>query len=354
VPSSIDIDTKGRILVGGSSEGTSLESGWVVRLEQDGNRDATFSKTGILENIASPNYSVDQVLVDNELLYVTTVEATTSGVNANLRRFIGDGSVDQSFNNGVAVPLKSNPNSLVAYKGGVLLTPSFVPELVTSIGSSDPAFSATGVSTSRVAVDSLNRIVYSNSTANGHQLGRLLATGVADATFGVSGLTNFSCPTEGKTFGGSIATTLLGADESILALVNCGASARESYLWETAVIRLTPTGIPLQDFGEGGRRTVTNLGLGLAAIMQPDGRVVVLYSAFSTGGTGQVSELKLSRFNANGSVDSIFGSSGTVNLGTGATPWNARSMAYDAGAQRVVVLLQASDSPSFNLLRVWL
>jgi hypothetical protein len=50
----------------------------------------------------------------------------------------------------------------------------------------------------------------------------------------------------------------------------------------------------------------TNLGLGLASIMQPDGRVVVLYSAYSTGDTGQVSELKLSRFNANGSVDSIF------------------------------------------------
>jgi hypothetical protein len=94
--------------------------------------------------------------------------------------------------------------------------------------------------------------------------------------------------------------------------------------------------------------------MGLAAIMQPDGKVVVLYSAYSTSDAGQVSELKLRRFNGNGSVDSIFGSSGIVDLGAGATPWNARAMAYDAGAQRVVVLLQSSDSPSFNLVRVWL
>jgi hypothetical protein len=152
---------------------------------------------------------------------------------------------------------------------------------------------------------------------------------------------------------GSVRAVLAMPNQSVVALVNCGVDARDTYNWQAALVAFSPTGQPVRGFGNNGRLIVNDPGGGKGAVVQPDGKVVVLYSMNSSDSEGYLFEYVLSRYDSSGLLDATFGESGFVKL------WSARKsispvIAYDVSAQRVVVVFPSAGSSSLAMKRVWL
>jgi uncharacterized delta-60 repeat protein len=141
---------------------------------------------------------------------------------------------------------------------------------------------------------------------------RAAAAGSLDSGFGGGGIAS----------SGS-GTRLLGAavqgDGKVVAVGETGASSNATLL----VARFTSRGLLDRSFGAGGlARGLAISGsadagsIGRAVAIQPDGKIVVVGKNTSRDGSAR-DGLLVERFNANGSVDTGFGSHGVVNLLTG-------------------------------------
>jgi uncharacterized delta-60 repeat protein len=356
-PWSIAVDSKGRVVAGGnaylSTDSYGKYTGWVVRLTSNGTLDTTFANTGRLNNFGLPYSSVYGVGFSNEQLYVSA-EQIGSVSTSYLRKVTESGTTDPSFNAGLDVTLNSPSKVLTGFKGGMLVDNL---ELIQANGAVDSFFSAPTRPwwVERLAVDSQERVLYAGAPTNsGFNIGRLLSTGEADSTFGTNGEVTSLCPTDGEmTDAGSVRAVLAMPNQSVVALVNCGVDARDTYNWQAALVAFSPTGQPVRGFGNNGRLIVNDPGGGKGAVVQPDGKVVVLYSMNSSDSEGYLFEYVLSRYDSSGLLDATFGESGFVKL------WSARKsispvIAYDVSAQRVVVVFPSAGSSSLAMKRVWL
>lgn len=116
-------------------------------------------------------------------------------------------------------------------------------------------------------------------------------------------------------------------------LVGGGASAAEGF----TLVRYNADGSLDTTFGSGGRRTYNLPGsydalVSMAA--QPDGKIVMVGQTDDTGNTGP---LALLRVDANGTPDATFGNAGVVTTSVGSDLTQPHDLALDANGKIVVV-----------------
>ena len=131
-------------------------------------------------------------------------------------------------------------------------------------------------------------------------IGRFLANGSPDATFGTGGIVKVDLlPGIGAEF-------LLGlavqSDGKVVAAA--GAYVNETRL--TVALRLTDSGVPDTTFGSGGKVTLSTASSSTSGevVVQPDGKILIAWVDMSTVG-------RITRLLATGALDKKFGTQGT-------------------------------------------
>jgi uncharacterized delta-60 repeat protein len=121
--------------------------------------------------------------------------------------------------------------------------------------------------------------------------------------------------------GGKVATVFTGTEQANAVLVQPdGKIVAAGYTTganeDIAVARYTANGTLDSGFGTGGKVT-TSIGAsddaGFGAVLQPDGKIVVAGGTFN----GSSEDFAVVRYNANGTLDSSFGSGGKVTTSLG-------------------------------------
>jgi len=201
-------------------------------------------------------------------------------------------------------------------------------------GALDPSFGTGGIVTTPIGTDAyLNalvrqpdgKLVAAGGTGNGSQdvfaLARYNANGSLDTSFGSNGVVM-------KPIGLANDTANAVVREPDGKLVVAGQSWDGSrYTFELA--RYNANGSLDTSFGSGGAVT-TAIGqnsLAEALVLQPDGKLVA--AGYSDDGTAPGEVFALARYNPNGTLDTSFGSGGTVTTPIGSN-----------GAEAFALLLQ--------------
>jgi uncharacterized delta-60 repeat protein len=142
---------------------------------------------------------------------------------------------------------------------------------------------------------------------------RLDSDGSFDPTFGVGGVVRAALG--GGPSGEQSAESREIALQSDGKIVVGGDASNSSGQGELLVARFNPDGRPDPSFGSGGRTLTSTAAFATAIALQSDGKIVASGYHYAAGG----SEVLLTRFNADGSVDSSFASAGTLaaQLGVG-------------------------------------
>jgi uncharacterized delta-60 repeat protein len=155
------------------------------------------------------------------------------------------------------------------------------------------------------------------ATVNGENVivaTRMTPDGNLDPTYGVGGIVTV------QIYGGagvdSGAALALQSDGKI---VIAGGGHNGTYgPLAFAAVRLTPSGALDQSFGKGGITTVAISGYSLAnaVVLQPDGKIVLAGTAYLSHNV-----FAATRLNANGTLDTSFGSHGITTLTPTASAW---------------------------------
>jgi uncharacterized delta-60 repeat protein len=138
---------------------------------------------------------------------------------------------------------------------------------------------------------------------------RYNADGSLDASFGTGGKASTD-------FNGSVDNAwavLVQPDGSIVVAGHAATSTPIGVDSDFAVARFTSTGVLDTSFGTGGKVTTNIAGrtdLAHAAVLQPDGKIVLAGRVADSGGANP--DVGLVRFNTDGSVDTTFGTLGIV------------------------------------------
>jgi uncharacterized delta-60 repeat protein len=179
------------------------------------------------------------------------------------------------------------------------------------------------------------------STGGAFGLARYNADGSLDATFGT---------------GGKVATSFSGfdsADASAVALQSNGQIVVAGYVGDNnitsehfALARYNADGSLDTTFGSGGTITTAFSGYADAVALQADGKIVAAGLGESTG-AGQ--DFALARFNANGSLDTSFGSGGEVTTDFSGHADDAYAVALQADGKIVAAgFASTPDGQSSN------
>ncbi len=180
---------------------------------------------------------------------------------------------------------------------------------------------------------------------------RYNADGSLDTTFGSGGkvVTDFTGSTD------RAYAVLVQADGKIvaagIATLGSGTSADQ----DLALVRYLANGALDTGFGVGGKVTTNIAGtadFGYAAALQPDGKIVVAGRVAANGGANP--DFGLARYLPNGTLDAGFGSSGIVRIDFGGNVWDEASDLAVQGDGKIVVGGQAAFGSSyrFALLRL--
>jgi len=204
----------------------------------------------------------------------------SNGYNFAVSKFYPDGSPDPSFGSGGTV----------------------VTDVVT--GQYDYASSVAVDQDGRILVAGYTRLPSSSRTQMA--VVRYLPNGALDTTFGLGGkvVLNF-----GTNYSSDVWDMVLRPDGRIILAGSIDDSGPTGANF--AAVQLLPNGALDTSFGVGGRATVSYTGIDRAwsVLLQPDGRVVL---AGQGAGSSSQSVLMMARFHPNGSPDTSFGTGGRV------------------------------------------
>lgn len=196
---------------------------------------------------------------------------------------------------------------------------------LTASGLLDPTFGDGGrvvlpIFGSGFALEPDGRIIVAEADLNAKII-RLNSNGSLDPTFGQGGIVTQPMPS-GLSGAGATEAAAIQADGKIITLDSVtlsGANSPTSF----CVARFNADGSLDASFGTGGR-VVTDLGTGSATpncvSIQPDGKIV---AAGMAGRSVSGSDMALVRYNADGSLDSTFGSQGIAIHQLGASVWDS-------------------------------
>jgi uncharacterized delta-60 repeat protein len=186
-------------------------------------------------------------------------------------------------------------------------------------GDLDPSFGTGGKVTtdfgpgsnraSSIAVQADGRILAGGTSGSGRfALARYDAVGSLDGTFGTGGMVTTDV-------GGLSAGALALAIQPDGRIVAAGATDEAGYCCQFALVRYNADGTLDTSFGTDGRVTTDFGGLdeAHAVVVQPDGKILAAGSTYSPFLSG----FALARYNPDGSLDAGFGSGGKVTTSFG-------------------------------------
>ena len=257
----------------------------VLAYAAPGDLDPTFGNGGIVVTSFSnaPYYDLPvaiKVQPDGKVLVCGEIRQDDADWNSFtvslfIARYHPNGTLDASFgtNGKVVTPINSGPDFVG--RGGIALQPD-----------------------GKIVLVGWNR-----DPGDGFAVSRYNSDGTVDASFGLGG----KVLTQGDVmYAAGVAVQPDGR------LVVVGARASDAFKGGIAVVRYNPDGSLDTNFGEGGK-SITQFSpyaAGLVVMLQSDGRIVV--AGRNRGNGGYDTSFTLVRYHADGSLDSAFGVGGKV------------------------------------------
>jgi uncharacterized delta-60 repeat protein len=346
------VELDGRIIVAAATSlNSQANNAFVVAAyNPNGSAVATFGNGGVVTTtFGTVNYDVAKAIVlqpDGKF-----VVAGTTAAGQAYARYNEDGSLDPTFgtNGKATVSASGSDVTALAFPGDGKIVAAVTQTIpvsstvsvfysltrLTPAGALDPAFGTQGsVNTVRpaksVLVQTSGRIIVA-STAGSYLADRFVldgftATGSPDSAFGT---------------GGETITAIMG---TVPATVN-GVLVQPDgkiIVAGSSLVRYNPDGSLDTTFGTSGRVTPA-ISISLA-VLRPDRKILVVGNGtVATGGIG----LGLARYNADGSLDSAFGTGGTVIVNFSSPPdatWG-RFLALQTDGKIVVFYFNRGGSP---------
>ncbi len=310
----------GKLVAAGDASNGTNQDFVVVRYNADGSRDTTFAGGNPVLTPIGPDDDVARALVvqaDGKL--VVAGEASTGGdQDFALVRYNADGTLDGSF--GI---------------GGKVTT----------------AFDAADDGANALALQADGKLVAAGfATSGGLQvfaLARYAADGSLDSTFGVAGQVT-------TTIGASsaFATALLVQPDGKLVAAGEVSVRSEDHPEDHnfVLVRYNADGSVDSGFG-GGSPVTTSFGTSRdganAVVLQPDGKLVAAGMATSGG-----EAFGLARYNADGTLDTTFGSGGKVVLKLGTLANQVNGLALQPDGKLLAAGLSSAGLSNIALFRL--
>jgi uncharacterized delta-60 repeat protein len=304
---SLAIQPDDKILIAGPAiDDSDNSSVFVARYLPDGSLDPSFGQNGIIEIPAEWETSEQIAIALNGDVVLLTNEENGAHVHVVLRRFKPDGSQDLGFGTSGIVTFVS-PSTYGAVGQDLRIDP------------------AGNILVAGEVTDSLGNYVA--------MLARFLPSGTPDSSFGVGGLVT---PALGSSVQSIARSLTLQEDGDVLVAGEAGDS--NTYPTSFALARFLPDGAPDPSFAGG--QTVLGprgyiAGMGIAA----DGSIAVAGPS-SLGQSLNDNRQVAARYRSDGSLDTSFGSGGTVATYFGLT----YSMAAAVGVRPDGELLLALET----------
>ena len=381
------IQSDGKVLVGGSSQGTSDDFA-LFRLESSGTVDTTFGTDGkVTTDIASG--SKDRILAlaqqsDGKILAVGYSE----NLNTNIRvlaavRYIADGTLDTSFSDdgkltlsigvtpteGWDIAIQADGKILIAGSSKTSTNLDFAVFRLNSNGTLDTTFDTDGrlsiglgtgddEARSLIIQDSGKIVVggfASTETDNDFALIRLNVNGTLDTSFGTSGktLTNISSipPVDNNPFFDETgtddrATALLQTFDKKLILAGYYEDANQK---RAAMIQYTADGALDTSFNSEGLATrsieSSNLFITDAAFINTTLPIAFGYIESNAG-----QDILGLGFLTTGQVNQSFGDRGTITLDVNSTTDSIAAIAVSSGDNKVIAVGSTSIGTTRDFL----
>lgn len=319
-----------------------------VRLTPSGALDNSFDSNGILSTqIGSGNSVANAVKLqtDGKIVGAGT-SFNGSNYDFTLVRYNSDGSLDNSFDvNGIlntpvgnssdaarAVAIQTDGKIVAAGYGYSGTYSGFALVRYNGDGSLDTTFDGDGLviknlrgfndAAHAIALQSDGKMVVAGLSGNGSNhdfaVARFNTNGLLDTTFAPSGKVTTAIGS-GDDSGAAVA--LQSDGKTVVA-----GSFYNGSNYDFAVVRYNADGFLDNSFGNTGKVT-TSIGSGDdradAVIIQPDGKIIA--AGYYINGTAGDSALV--RYNANGTLDTTFGSGGKVTTQTSSSTENIYALA---------------------------
>ncbi|HEX3096266.1 MAG TPA: Ig-like domain repeat protein [Usitatibacter sp.] len=278
------IQADGKILAVGDL--TSATGFGVIRITSAGALDTTFGVNGIAQQGAGSSVRGNALKVQSDGKIVAAGTGATTRPAVAVARFTADGANDTGFgSSGVTVHQFTisgdEGNALVILAGG---------DLVVAGGGNDPADCAC-----------------SGSTADNELLAAFTASGTLDTTFSGGGSIEVDA---GSKQGAALASALQSDGKLVVAGYQRPVPSVSSLLSGT-LARFNADGSLDTTFGTGG--FVTNGADKMQAVaIQSDGKIVAAGYGDGNFGGNPATRLTVQRLNANGTPDTTFGTGGTT------------------------------------------
>ena len=360
----------GKIVAAGHGAGNFA----LARYASDGSLDPTFGTAGTVTTgfgIGGPDEGFDAAIqADGKIVVVGRVYGTAS-YDFGVARYNTDGSLDAGFGTGGTVTTDFGGGA--DYAQGVTIQPDgkivvagharlgidndFAVARYNTDGSPDTTFGSGGIVTTNIAgVTDLGQAVALQSD------GRIVVAGQVDPVGGfyyhfalARYTTNGSLDTTFGNFG-----TVVGDEGSAYAvavqpddqIVVAGDALGTALNYDFALARYDANGGPDSAFGSGGRTTTDfgvgdDFGAGLA--VQPDGRIVVVGRSTST----TIYDLAVARYQSDGSLDTSFGSGGTLTTDLNGSGDSGQDVALQPDGKLVIAGYAARGfTTDFALVRI--
>ena len=348
------VQPNGQIIAAGSSFSNSktVEDFIVARYNANGSLDKRFGKNGKITTDFFRNVdSISAIAIQPDGRIVVAGFAQLAGNGGNprvfaLARYRSDGSPDTSFGNGgslttsfggnfaAASAVMVQPDGKIVVAGTVDFNPDvpgsgldFALARYNTSGTLDGSFGKGG----KVVFDFFG----SFDQANGAVLqpdGKIIVVGSASydsnnrdigfalARFNTDGSIDFGFGSGGKQItdffgaGAKANSVALQPDGKFVVAGTASDSSTRPVATDIAVARYNSDGSLDSGFGSGGETAIPFTGSateqGNALALLPDGKIIVAGAAFKTFATPP--DFALVRYNADGSIDTGFGSGGTL------------------------------------------
>lgn len=374
----IVLQPDGKIIVAGySNRLTTLNDFVLVRYLSDGTLDTNFNGTGIVTTDISTNQNdlaFDAALQSDGKIVVAGYTATASQANNfAVVRYNIDGSLDAAFggNGKVTADIAAGSDD---FARGVALQADgkivaagwsgsdYAVTRFNTTGTLDTTFSLDGLLTTNFGKNSVDnaksvvvqpdgKIIAAGRSRSDFALARYNSDGTLDTTFANNGLfvrNEGGSSVNGAADGGN--AVALAPDGKIFV---SGDAYNSPQNYDFAIMRLNSNGTLDTGFDGADGMLSTDLNnasedFGRAAVLQPDGRIIVAGSSNPVNGARVVA---LARYNSNGLLDSSFGNSGIVLTDIANTnSENATAVAVQANG-KIVVAGETSITGDFLVIR---
>lgn len=323
------LQSDGRIVAAGYSADVGQQSTFALaRYLADGSLDASFGAGGtVTTSIGSEHDEANAVAIqsDGKILAAGSAGSAT-GLDAALVRYNVDGSLDSTFGTG-GMTTTQTTTAYDAAKAIVLLDAGLIPNAY-----------------AMVAVDQVNLALAGRRVIVLVKYNLLISPGTLDTSFGgnggigIPGMEFALLPNDA--YVGAITRQADGRIVVTGRIVGAGS--------DVLVLRFLSDGTLDPSFGSGGV-VVTDVSgddSAQAVLVQPDGRIVVAGHAASS------SAMFVLRYEANGSVDTSFGTAGSTLVPIAASTYGYGLVRQPDGKLVVAGAAHLSPEPGFALARL--